>query len=153
VPVVLKSGSLNLLEQQQVQGLLCLLPLIHNIHVVDKLKKKTKLMFLFVRESGGAGYLTAINIAVARCYSIANKLTTYYIKENEHSITGGTEASVPSSAKISCVESPQSLPQKQMKTLCLQLTAETQILSSVSGAVMGQARWLHNYTRVWEKEG
>lgn len=73
-------------------------------------KKKT---FLLVIESGGVGELTATIIAVVRCHSTVNEMAICYNKENEVNIKGGIKASVPASAKISCVSHHKHLPQKE----------------------------------------
>jgi hypothetical protein len=80
-------------------------------------------MFLFVSESGGVGELMTIIIAVARCHSTVNELTICYNKENEDNIKGCIKASVPASAKISCVSHHNPFLKKREKALCLQLTA------------------------------
>jgi len=55
-----------------------------------------------------------------------NEMAICYNKENEDNIKGGIKASVPASAKISCVSHHNPFLKKREKVLCLQLTAETQ---------------------------
>ena len=99
-------------------------------------------MFLFVIESGDVGELTAIIIAVVRCHSTVNELAICYNKENEDSIKEDIKASVPASAKTSCVSHHKPFLKKRKKALCLQLTAKTQKWLSVSGVVVGQDKRL-----------
>jgi hypothetical protein len=85
-------------------------------------------------------------IAVVRCHSTVNEPAICYNKENEHNIKGGIKASVPASAKISCVSHHNPFLNKREKALCLQLSAETQKWLSVSGVVVRQDKRLLDYT-------
>jgi hypothetical protein len=64
--------------------------------------------------------------AEVSCHSTVNELTICYNKKNEDNIKGGIKASIPASAKISCVSHHNHFLKNREKALCLQLTAETQ---------------------------
>jgi len=103
----------------------------HNVQAVEELNNNNKkVTFVFVIESGGVGELTAMIIAVVRCHSTVHELAICYNKENEDNIKEGIKASVPASAKISCVSHHNPFLKKREKALCLQLTADTEMVVS-----------------------